>query len=226
MADHKKIEPKEGRPALDIDYDNPDVEDIMRQIQAGIETPVPAAAAPEPSEAAAAAARVALSPDLSAPEYVPLALSGAQRLLLKLLRPLAPVIKLLVLPVHHELRESVHRLDFTNRRLDFLNQKSEQTLDALSKELYSSTGDLDRKIDGFNDAANRRMDKAFDELGKTMADAKEYIKLLHSLSHNMVVELSKLKIEEEDIKVKARILEKDFEHLRSREKALEDQVVK
>ena len=142
------------------------------------------------------------------------------------MRPLAPLIKLLILPVHHELRESVHRLDFTNQRLDFLNQKFEQTLDAVTQELYSSSDKLDQKIDGFNDAANQRMDKAFDEMGRTLANAKEYIKLLHSLSHNMVVELSKLKIEEEDIKVKARILEKDFEFLRNREKALEQQIVK
>ena len=54
----------------------------------------------------------------------------------------------------------------------------------------------------------------------------EYTKLLHSLSHNMVVELSKLKIEEEDIKVKARILDKDFEFLLSKERALEERVMK
>jgi NADH/NAD ratio-sensing transcriptional regulator Rex len=55
---------------------------------------------------------------------------------------------------------------------------------------------------------------------------KEYTKLLHSLSHNVVVEMTKLKIEEENLKIKARILEKDFEFLGRREKALEDQVLK
>ncbi len=223
MADDEKMkEAKGGRPALNIDYDDPDVEDIMRQIQEGIHMPSPEAVAQEPAEDGP---ELSL-PNLSAPNYEPLALSGSKKLLLKLMRPLAPLIKLLILPVHHELRESVHRLDFTNQRLDFLNQKFEQTLDAVTQELYSSSDKLDQKIDGFNDAANQRMDKAFDEMGRTLANAKEYIKLLHSLSHNMVVELSKLKIEEEDIKVKARILEKDFEFLRNREKALEQQIVK
>jgi predicted nucleic acid-binding Zn-ribbon protein len=42
----------------------------------------------------------------------------------------------------------------------------------------------------------------------------------------MVVELSKLKIEEEMLKSKARILEKDFEFLGKREKALEKEIDK
>ena len=61
------------------------------------------------------------------------------------------------------------------------------------------------------------MDVAYDNLNRTM----EYTKLLHSLSHNIVVELSKLKIEEETLKGKTRIMEKDFEFLGRREKALE-----
>jgi hypothetical protein len=50
---------------------------------------------------------------------------------------------------------------------------------------------------------------------------KEYIKLLYGLSHNMVVELTKLKIEVEDLRVKLSILEKDFENFKKRERALE-----
>jgi NADH/NAD ratio-sensing transcriptional regulator Rex len=69
---------------------------------------------------------------------------------------------------------------------------------------------------------NKRLDLAFDDIGRI----KEYTKLLHSLSHNVVVEMTKLKIEEENLKIKARILEKDFEFLGKREKALEDQVLK
>jgi len=69
---------------------------------------------------------------------------------------------------------------------------------------------------------NKRLDLAYDEIGRI----KEYTKLLHSLSHNLVVEMTKLKVEEEALKVKARILEKDFEFLGERERALEDQVFK
>jgi hypothetical protein len=38
--------------------------------------------------------------------------------------------------------------------------------------------------------------------------------------------MTKLKIEEENLKIKARILEKDFEFLGQRERALEDQILK
>ena len=100
--------------------------------------------------------------------------------------------------------ENVYRLDFTNKRLDHLNQKMELVLESLSGELYRSTDHLSTKIDEFNDALNQRMDLAFHDLGKAM----EYTKLLHSLSHNLVVEMSKLKIEEEDMKVKARYWKK------------------
>jgi len=55
---------------------------------------------------------------------------------------------------------------------------------------------------------------------------KEYIKLLYGLSHNIVVELTKLKIEVDDLRVKLSILEKDFENFKKREKALERHVFK
>jgi hypothetical protein len=55
---------------------------------------------------------------------------------------------------------------------------------------------------------------------------KEYTKLLHLLGHNMVVELSKLKIEEETLKTNVSLMKKDFEHLGQRERALEQEVFK
>jgi hypothetical protein len=199
---------------LSIDYDNPDVEDIMRQIKEEIascsvaagpaaeEEPVPEPASPMPPP----------------PEMEPLEFSRARRLLLKLMRPFAPLIKLLILPVHQDFLETVNRLDYTNRRLDFLFSRMELGMNNLSQELSLTGAAINQKAD----EAHRRLDKAFYNLGRTM----EYTKLLHSLTHNLVVELSKLKIEEEDIKVKARILEKDFEFLRGKEKALEKQVMK
>jgi len=51
--------------------------------------------------------------------------------------------------------------------------------------------------------------------------SREYVKLLHILVHNLVAELTKLRIEHEALKMKTRVLEKDFEHLGRREKALE-----
>ncbi len=214
---------------ISVDYDDPDVEDIMRQIQAVAASRAQAAGPQtaeghppesEPTDSRAGGASTPSAPQPPEPVLEPLPLSGAKRLLLKIMRPFSPLIKLLILPVHRELIETVHRLDFTNRRLDFINTRFETALDALSRELYGSTEALNRKVDGFNDATNQRLDKAFHDLGRTM----EYTKLLHSLSHNLVVELSKLKIEEEDLKVKTRILEKDFDFLRSKENALEKQL--
>jgi hypothetical protein len=213
MAEEDKKE-QDGSHDIRIDYDDPDVEDIMRQIREGIASR-PGAANPD---AAAEPQTEPPSPLPPPPVLETLHLSGAKRLLLKLMRPFSPLIKLLILPVHQDFLETVHLLDHTNRRLDFLFSRMELELDRLGRELYSTGDAINRKAD----EAHQRLDKAFHNLGRTM----EYTKLLHSLSHNMVVELSKLKIEEEDIKVKARILEKDFEFLRGKETALEDRVMK
>ncbi len=55
--------------------------------------------------------------------------------------------------------------------------------------------------------------------------ARENTKLLHNLAHNLVVELTKLKIEQETVKSKARIMEKDFGTLEKREKSIEKKVL-
>ncbi len=49
----------------------------------------------------------------------------------------------------------------------------------------------------------------------------EYIKLLHNTSNNLIVELSKLKIEEELLKTKIKVLEDKMEFLENRERAIE-----
>lgn len=79
------------------------------------------------------------------------------------------------------------------------------------------------------DRTNRRVDHLndnIDDLYRRLERTMEYTKLLHSLSHNIVVELSKLKIEEENLKMKTRIMEKDFEFLGKREKVLEKHLLK
>ncbi len=123
------------------------------------------------------------------------------------MRPFAPIIKLFILPVYEELRETVRILDQTNKRLDSLNN----VINDVSKNLNNAINDV-----------NQKLDQTADNLVKKM----EYTKLLHNLSHNIVVELSKLKIEEENLKLKIRIMEKDFELLGLREKALEKHIFK
>jgi len=100
-------------------------------------------------------------------------------------------------------------LDRTNKRLDLLSDFLNDALDEVKTNLSQ-----------FNSETNKRVDLAFEDLTR----AKEYAKLLHNLSHNIVVEMTKLKIEEENLKIRIRILEKDFAHLKSREKALESRI--
>ena len=51
--------------------------------------------------------------------------------------------------------------------------------------------------------------------------SKEYIMLLHNTINNMIVESSKLKIEEELLKTKIKVLEDKLEFLENRERAIE-----
>ena len=56
---------------------------------------------------------------------------------------------------------------------------------------------------------------------RIVLQSSEYIRLLHNTVHNMIVEMSKLKTEEELLKTKLRILEDRSEFLENRERALE-----
>lgn len=189
-----------------IDYDHLDVADIMDQIKKKTD-------AHRKNESADLASEEDVRPNssLNSPEFeengpVP---SKVKKLLLKLMRPFSPLIKLLVLPVYQELRETIQTLDRTNKRLDLLSDFLNGALDEVKTNLSQ-----------FNSETNKRVDLAFEDLTR----AKEYAKLLHNLSHNIVVEMTKLKIEEENLKIRIRILEKDFAHLKSREKALESRI--
>lgn len=206
---NKKMDKKDGpleSEDIRIDYDHLEVSDIMDQIKKKIDArPKDELAGPVSDE------KPPPEPLLNPPESEesgPSA-SKAKRLLLKLMKPFSPIIKLLVLPVHQELRETIYTLDRTNKRLDSLSHFLNDALDEVKTNLSQ-----------FNSETNKRVDLAFEDLTR----AKEYAKLLHNLSHNIVVEMTKLKIEEENLKIRVRILEKDFEHLKSREKALESRV--
>jgi hypothetical protein len=70
------------------------------------------------------------------------------------------------------------------------------------------------------DGTNRRID----ELVPPSARSVEYIKLLHMFNHNLVIELTKLRIEHDALKSRLRLLEKDVEFLTRRERAVEERV--
>ena len=170
---------KEMKPgtSFKIDYDNLDVADIMGQIKRKIASQGETPLSEEPSlEEHPTVSPSEIQKKLGMEgEQVPNWREKLRWIASKFLNPLAPFIKLMVLPVHEEVVRTAQGLHQTNLRMD-------------------------------------------DELFR----AVEYTKLLHNLCHNLVVELSKLKIEEENIKSKTRILEKDFEFLKKREKALEE----
>jgi len=190
--------------------------------------------------------------------------SRVKRLLLKLMRPFAPLIKLLILPVNEELVQAVRVLDYTNRKVDFLTAKFDhdirrneiafhrrmtgldqsvhRRLVAVDKGVDRRLAILDERVDRrmaalddtihgrmttLNENIDRRMveyDDRLDRLGTVLDVSLENVKLLHNLSHNLVVELTKLKIEHETLRNKARILEKDFETLTRRERSLEERL--
>jgi hypothetical protein len=70
-------------------------------------------------------------------------------------------------------------------------------------------------------ATNVRIDEVATRLGTT----RETVKLLHNLDHNLVLELTKLKVEHDTLKSKVRVLEKELEILGKREKVLEKRVL-
>ncbi len=156
----------EGFEEISIDYENIDVADIMSQIKRKISSQQKSSLQGEYFDREESF--------LYPPEFEAAgeARSKIINLLLRIMRPLTPLIKLLILPVYKELAENLARTI----------ERSQRT--------------------------------------------KEYTKLLHSLTHNIIVELTKLKIEEENLKVKTRIIEKDLELLQKREKALEEKVFK
>ena len=193
-----KKEKKDKTEEIKIDYENIDVADIMDQIRKKI-----ASQPDEPEPPRPEAIDYSLPPTSASTEMESSRGSKdkAKIFLLKIMKPVAPLIKFLVFPVHQELRNTIEILDRTNKNLETLWKKHDQ---------------VDPKID----ATNQRIDLAFKDLNK----AKEYIKLLHSLSHNLVVELTKLNIETENLKIKTRIMEKDFEYLGHKEKVLEKKI--
>jgi len=109
-----------------------------------------------------------------------------------LIRPFFPLIRFIGLPLHEDIRATQESLHETNKRLDKLT------------EMFF------------------RLEEKTDRIDRDLNTSTEYIRLLHNLGHNLVVELTKLKIEADTLKGKFRILEKDQDHLQRRERALED----
>ncbi len=187
---------------IKIDYENVDVEDIMDQIKKK------KASQPRISESELPAQPSYTSTQAPAP-IQPEGPSGKKakikNVMLKLFKPITPIIKFLVLPVHQELKDTIQNLYAANQRIDLLERHVDENFNQIRQ-----------KLDEVNQATISRLE----ELNRV----REYTQLIHNLSHNIVVELTKLKIEQENLKLKTRIMEKDFEFLGKREKTLESKV--
>ncbi|MBS3819178.1 hypothetical protein KGY73_06700 [bacterium] len=182
--------PNKRKKDIIIDYENLDVQDIMDQIKKKIESQPKKS----PLKRKVPGGEGSFWGKAEEMEEMEGLKGKIKQLLLRGIRPFSPLIKLLVLPVHQEIREAHRSLHHAHKRLDNLEKMN---------------SNLEQKIKELSTQLNR---------------TQEYVKLLHNLSHNTVVELSKLKIEEENIKIKNRIMEKDLEFLSKREKTLEKKI--
>jgi hypothetical protein len=70
-------------------------------------------------------------------------------------------------------------------------------------------------------ATNVRVDR----MTPTLSRAVEYLRVMHVLNHNLVVELTKLRIEHDTLKNQVRLMEKELEFLTRRERAVERRLV-
>jgi len=183
---------------IDVDYENLDVSVLMDRIQKA------AAAAPGPESGPAAAPPggpppgPAAVPPPTPPGPLPApapagAKSKIQGRAIRLLTPFFPIMRLLGLPLHQELRATQQSLHATNLRID----------------------GIVRELGGNLDQARRDLNKS-----------QEYIKLLHNLSHNLILTATSQKIELDMLKSKVRVLEKEMEFAERRERALEEEVLK
>jgi hypothetical protein len=187
---------------IKIDYDNIDVENIMDQIKKKIASqPKP----PEPEFQAQPSYTSTQPSDPIQPESSSGKKAKMKNVMLKVFKPVTPIIKFLVLPVHQELKDTIENLYATNQRIDLLEH-----------QMTENFNEIRQKLEEVDQATISRLE----ELNRV----REYTQLTHNLSHNIVVEMTKLKIEHENLKLKTRIMEKDFEFLGKREKTLESKV--
>lgn len=212
-----------------INYDHIDVDDIMQQIKAradsGSSPENVASLSEEPGEPSSSLQEREVYPGLDEEEPGPPPPGRFKSILLKLMRPFTPLMKLMILPVHRQLVEAVYHIDRTNRRLDRFDQNVSRELLQISRAITQ----LEKRVDNFERFTHESVGKAFRDLEHLFAETgriKEYTKLIHALEHNLVVELTKLKIEADTLKVQTRIIEKDFVLLKKRERVLENKVFK
>lgn len=189
---------------IKIDYDHIDVEAIMDQVkQVASRNPLEPIDPPPAQPPAPAPAPASVLPPAPPSAGLKAVLKDK---LIRAMRPFAPVVRLLGLPLHEDIQATLRHLDQTNRRLD-----------ALATEMPIRFSEVITELE----RVRTRLDTRLADLDRTM----EYVKLLHHLDHNLVVEITKLRIEFETLRSKVLILEKDLDTGAQRERVLEKQLL-
>ena len=204
--DEPKATATETVGPVTIDYDKLDVAGLMDQVSAAAAKTQAADLRAERafSSAAAAGGQGGIRPAAAPPEG-PAGFKGKLKAIaLKLMRPFFPLIRFIGLPLHQDIRATQLSLSETDKRIDLLET-----------HLVRSGERIDK--------TELRLD-LLEERIKDLDESMEYIRLLHNLGHNLVVELTKLRIEFDTLKSKSGILEKDLDYIRARERALEESV--
>ena len=179
-----------------IDYDRIDVADIMTQVKMKVaeRPPVPEAPAAGPALPPTAPETPAAAPAVLPP------VRGWKGLLKKtarfLVRPYLPFL----IPLYEWFK---FRLNYE------VNVRIDETATRLGKT---------------REEIVIRIETTREEIATRLGTTRETVKLLHNLGHNLVLELTKLKVEEEALKSKVRVLEKELETLGKREKTIEKKV--
>jgi hypothetical protein len=117
-------------------------------------------------------------------------------------------------------QEAVVRIDETTTRLGKSLEKVSARSDGTATRLETTRDEIVTRLDEMA----TRFQMTRDEIAVNLGTTRETVKLLHTLGHNLAFELTKLKIEEEALKSKVRVLEKELETLGKREKAIEKKV--
>lgn len=221
--DDPKNPPTEKVGPISVDYEHLDVAGLMDQVKAAAartqvsDARAGAAFASAPCAPSSGQVRPVQSGAASAPEP-PSGFKGkVKSVALKIMRPFFPLIRFLGLPLHQDIRATQKSLSETDKRLD--------ALDGLIRLQEIAFEDKLVQAGLRTDKTELRLDLLEENLGERIKDldqSLEYIRLLHNLGHNLVVELTKLRIEFDTLKSRFEILEKDLDYLRARERALEE----
>ena len=99
----------------------------------------------------------------------------------------------------------------------------------MTRPIYNELRNITVELHNENKKTSHSLSNEINSIQKllpTIYNSREYIKLLHNTINNMIVESTKLKIEDELHKTRIKVLEDKLEFLENRQRALEKKVYK